>query len=617
MALITTNQIFNDHLQKSVEVSQPETYQRLISEDQRQFQREQQYLASDQTQRFNQIVGVRDQLGNLDTNKFRQIIRYDFYNPDVMTAATTITDAIIYTQPSELRRIKNWIQNLQPLDVISTEGYILRGSLRSANDLFIVKVPKVSSTQSVEEPSDTLWHEYFVGTFGTNKLRALDIPNFAYIYGRFQCSPPITDNRSVVAWCNKSKPAVNYLLYENITPAITMRQYVASCTFNQFLNKYLQVLLALSKANEVIDFTHYDLHDENVLIRQVQQEFYIQYDKLYLLTDAVATIIDYGKSHIVYDGQHFGDHFLSEYGVFPDHSFPLHDAYKFLLMSMQAMINAGNYACFQGAARILTFFNDRESAYNIVRKQAVIYYYLPWMDKVKDKKIKELIDYIRYNIPTNFLHISPENKRVLGCQGTDLCLPYQQIIRNLGLTQKIRVTTIFDFYDVVTRLVKEARMTEIQDIVDNFNYYDHINEPITRFNQLAGEIRMYPRIVRLRRLSVSQILTPDMLQQYQKFLIGLAKVYDQSQELIELKDTITYTAAYYDEVETPKELDAVYNSVISVVDPYVAEAKLSIRQDMEYLDRLRRERDLEYWISKKPEYEWYWKGIKSYDYLIY
>src|SRR5436190_712755 len=79
------------------------------------------------------------------------------------------------------------------------------------------------------------------------------VPNFAYVFGGFKCSAPILQDpkyilgsagRYPVNWCNSGLD-IEYIIYENIAPAVSFKEYVKKCTFEQFLDKYLQIIYAL------------------------------------------------------------------------------------------------------------------------------------------------------------------------------------------------------------------------------------------------------------------------------------------------------------------------------------------------------------------------------------
>src|SRR5690606_2702248 len=139
----------------------------------------------------------------------------------------------------------------------------------------------------------------------------------SFVYGGFSCLPMILDNKNVIDFCgngafaNSAKKTngnkVNYLIYENIQ-GVKMSEYVKTCHKDNFINIFLQVCFALYFGEQKIQFTHFDLNTDNVIIRDVlktspNEKYQIRYffDKnndIYLPCENVAMFIDYEFAHI-------------------------------------------------------------------------------------------------------------------------------------------------------------------------------------------------------------------------------------------------------------------------------------------------------------------------------
>ncbi len=204
----------------------------------------------------------------------------------------------------------------------------IRFFLTSENENFFIKTyEKIGSTQ--EEEEDILIHEYFVGAYGTNSLRK-DIPTFSYIPGIFTCGSIIRENLDV-PYCSENNPIASYLIYENIKDSITLAKW--NGTFEDMLNIIIQLLLALDTAYRQFRFTHYDLHIGNIMISE--KETYIPYEidgeTLFLKTNYIASIIDYGMSYIEYKGKSYGTvENLMEYHIYPTVPYPMYDMFKLI-----------------------------------------------------------------------------------------------------------------------------------------------------------------------------------------------------------------------------------------------------------------------------------------------
>jgi hypothetical protein len=133
-------------------------------------------------------------------------------------------------------------------------------------------------------------HEQFVGVFCVNRVLR-SVPNFTYTV------PHRKSNSSIL---------LEYI------PGITLFDYIKSAMFN--LNEWvfymIQTLLAISVAQRMCFFTHHDLCPWNIILSPRSKEEAIDYivdlEQIYrVYTTCVPVIIDYDKTHVVYDLQSF------------------------------------------------------------------------------------------------------------------------------------------------------------------------------------------------------------------------------------------------------------------------------------------------------------------------
>jgi len=205
---------------------------------------------------FKDIEDIKQQLLKVDLEE-------KFYDAKIMGALFCIFDTIMLT-PGSLEAsddIHNIIPELRRIGAESVEGVALLAKFGQLNDTLILKAPK-------DPRNDNLFHEYFVGVSTTNKLRK-DLPNFAYILAAFKCGgPAINQDKSVERWCSRSSPGefVNYVVYEKI-PGKDLGTEVATCTPVEYFSWIMQACIAIQTGADMYGFTHYDLHDQNVLLR--------------------------------------------------------------------------------------------------------------------------------------------------------------------------------------------------------------------------------------------------------------------------------------------------------------------------------------------------------------
>lgn len=196
--------------------------------------------------------------------------------------------------------------------------------------LFVVKTPRTHDDEDLN-------HEAFVGMAAINKLRN-KIPNFVHTYGLYKCAPILVNqNKEVVEYCPSPEPTYPYLVIENIDNAKGMRDVAPYLSCQEFLEVYIQIINAINVANKEFDFSHYDLHQDNVLIQQfkdpVTVPIYLSDRIIYLHTRHLARIIDLGRAHVKIGKYHFGEPGYHHVNAYYDRSFPIYDTYKILLAS--------------------------------------------------------------------------------------------------------------------------------------------------------------------------------------------------------------------------------------------------------------------------------------------
>jgi hypothetical protein len=250
--------------------------------------------------------------------------------PSVHDDLKCVVEASLYVPENSMVTVRQLARttfsNLKRIGRESTVGYVFASDFHGEHNIFAIKTAKEAAVGE----TDDLIHEVFIAFYCTNKLR-LQIPNFMFIYGYFSCSY-ISEPNDV--WCRSSGNSL-YLLMEYV-PGVTLVDFVYSSTVkvSQFMQVYIQVLGALALAYEEYQFTHYDLHTGNVIVRSFDADVAVPvstpFGMQYLSTRLVPYIIDFGLSHIVYKGESFGPIGFEGYGI-ENNAFPMYDALKLLV----------------------------------------------------------------------------------------------------------------------------------------------------------------------------------------------------------------------------------------------------------------------------------------------
>ncbi len=142
-------------------------------------------------------------------------------------------------------------------------------------------------------------HETFVGLRAVNRVTRL-VPNFVRVYGA-----RVLNGRSGV---EKDVEVVT-----EFVPGETLQQYVESSDefdFEELLLLLVQLLLALEVAQRECNFVHNDVAPWNVVVRRLNKlrkvDYHVAGEMMRVRTRVVPVILDYGKTHVVIEGEHYG-----------------------------------------------------------------------------------------------------------------------------------------------------------------------------------------------------------------------------------------------------------------------------------------------------------------------
>ena len=350
---------------------------------------------------------VFDKLGAIDYDCLNQMVEDQFTDCSVMESLRCMFEGLENRSPEE---VKQFIELQKQIGEPSAFGSVFLANFGKIKALY---APKISRKSDESE----MIHEEFVGLAGTNAIRCMN-PGYAYVVGSINnCSEPIVDeNRKVVDWCSGSNPT-KYVFYENIPDAIPFSKFVRTASGIEFLKYYLQLESFLQDGVETCDFTHYDLHTKNVLLRQLVSEAALSISDIEeLVCDKIATMIDFGQSHIKYQGRSFGYPGMEDYYTFADRSYPAHDAFKFLMFCAQDCCSSKdgrilNQEVFDIIVQIAGLFTEEpvtSMVYNEMfgNPEQRTYYVLPYDERTSQITHLEVIDFIRYMFPevNNFIY---------------------------------------------------------------------------------------------------------------------------------------------------------------------------------------------------------------------
>lgn len=356
---------------------------------------------------------IKEDIYNLNYRKLFDLQKYEFYNYNVLQQIKYTLQGLLKNS-SDIRQdqlVKSYFRKLRRIGENSVYGNVFVTDFPDQNNLFLFKI------KSNYNDSDYInIHEYFIGNI-LNESRK-DIPNFVYTYGSFDCTAAIEPN-NVFSYCKKSENTVRYIILENITNSTSLYNYIMDgCSTFEFMNVFLQIIYALNYANQRWDYTHYDLHADNILIKKYDFYFYIRYDTEngveYLYTNTIAYIIDFGYSHIKFDNADFGVIGLENLGVEHDKSYQVSDIYR-LLCTCLLEANNNNKALFNEIRTLIDFFDFDEDIFVTLTKQYDTHYYLPRISKYTELTYFDFTIFARREVEIDFMFEYPTDDKVLSC----------------------------------------------------------------------------------------------------------------------------------------------------------------------------------------------------------
>lgn len=351
-------------------------------------------------------------LPELRSDQLGHFIDKNFYDYNVMMTGMCVLHAIIYeVEGSKITReekLKEWIRNLHKIGENNVNGYAFLGSIASGDpdnspgkNFCVIKV----SERYDEYGNDELRHETFIGMYVGNGMRKLGCPNFSVVYGMFETTHPYINpiTNKVECWGTKlidNRKSV-YCIYETIKGENVADLIFKGLSVDNFILIFAQIVFAILQAYEQFSFTHYDLHSENVIVRDFGEKCYVEYSvynrtertrkddfinfpkdgkserKYYVRSDGyIPTIIDYGLSYCDYKSEPFGYFGTASFyhlGLDPEEPNFFHDIYKFLLSSYRDMVKARTPGK-DKLVPLIRYFHPKGNILDIVNKAMSNYF---------------------------------------------------------------------------------------------------------------------------------------------------------------------------------------------------------------------------------------------------
>ena len=241
----------------------------------------------------------------IDFDHLNKILQSYWYDPKIVNAVHYLIINLVV------------LDRNNPCEILARPLFKMVNNMTTGLGGFVYEVAPMESKFSLvlKTPytvvdSEELRNESAITRLAINGLRE-HTPNFSVMMGNFECGPSYWGSRMI---CESCENIFNYTLYEFVK-GVTIYDYVtdpdSDLTISELLSIIVQLQISLSIAyRQGHQFTHGDLHLDNVIIRQLGEKKLIPYKSnlfepnatgyTYILTSVCPTVIDYGRSKIKY-----------------------------------------------------------------------------------------------------------------------------------------------------------------------------------------------------------------------------------------------------------------------------------------------------------------------------
>jgi hypothetical protein len=193
-----------------------------------------------------------------------------------------------------------------------------------------------------------------------------------------------------------------------------------------------------------------------------------------------------------------------------------------------------------------------ENTKDFVLKLRDTLYSLAYTSSTSTLKIDDLINYIKENISEYNLIISKthpdSSSKIIGCLNEHICISQQESLINLNLNNPMKIQTVFDFYDIVSRLEEENRITDIEDAIKNFDIMPAYENSITELNELGNKLIELDTknitIYRINNLSIDAFYDELFYKAYKNYLLTIFEFYDVYQQFEILFKALLFLSKY-------------------------------------------------------------------------
>jgi len=289
-------------------------------------------------------------LNQIDCERLHEQLKDEWDNIYLQNFLEDLFDVLmsygeISKAPQEAYRYYIHVNNVLGTGV---QGVVSAGLFGTCKDsLFAIKNTKAKDNRD-------LIREFVVG----RELSTLSNPVFTRIYTIFPCSRALDSEKKVISFCQTGE---QYTIGFQLLKGKTLLE--TELNASQFEIIFIILLSALYQASQ-LEFTHHDLHNENVFIRKLDKPMLVPIsipgvDIEYVITEYYPFILDYGLARI---NTRYGSVLPDGYQKFGirDEYVPMYDIYKLLFFTLRDKPDLGIEHLFKNLENDLTPYNSKD-----------------------------------------------------------------------------------------------------------------------------------------------------------------------------------------------------------------------------------------------------------------
>lgn len=542
---------------------------------------------------------LRLHLGSLNLSKLINTLEEHYSNESVMFDFGMLLRAIFYTVGFD-SKILPPLQRLRSLMPTATQIYssprtrTVLVDFVSLQNFLTIRVPVLSKVDDCASESSC-------AMMATNEMRRI-IPNFLYLFTSFTASPMYIREDKAVSWATHTEKTVTYLLYEKV--GMALQDFIQHASVIEFMEVFLQILLALRTANLQCKFTHYQIKSDMISVRRLNTPISIAYatpeGQKYLTTNSLALItpspvayfkkdnIEYGTIKFINQRIHKADFLISDY-------------FSLTLMMASLAVKLNKDDCLNQCRRMLTFFT-KASLESVLSSSLAKMGYRANIDTMSDKSPDAYFSHIRRMCTTSFLN--ENNSHPFSCSNIPTNFLHEiNAVNEMqeSITPKemhtLHPETFVDYYDC-------SMIESVKEKFDYFRAKEMFQEKYRHTISLITE-ELKISIPDLTKVPLVTLLKVSTLQIIQNVYLSVVHIYDLLKTLHVFEDVAMRVAKDF-ETQDSGFLDTIAHSrqvFTSEILPKVESINESMRLNSDILDKLIVRP--EYLSSPLPDLKWY------------